>query len=45
LELGDIAESRLTILSDVDVLLCLEEGLGPEGLWALRGEGVGDGHR
>ena len=34
--IGGAAESRLTILSDIDVLLCLKEGLRPEDLWALR---------
>jgi len=34
--IGGAAESRLTILSDVDVLLCLKEELRPEDLWALR---------
>ena len=34
--IGGAAESRLTILSDIDVLLCLKEELGPEDLWALR---------
>ena len=34
--IGGAAESRLTILSDIDVLLCLEEELGAEDLWALR---------
>jgi len=39
--IGGAAESRLTILSDIDVLLCLEEGLGPEDLWALRRKVLG----
>ena len=34
--IGGAAESRLTILSDIDVLLCLEEKLGVEDLWMLR---------
>ena len=39
--IGGAAESRLNILSDIDVLLCLEEGLGPEDLWALRRKVLG----
>ena len=39
--IGGAAESRLTILSDIDVLLCLEEGLGPEDRWALRRKVLG----
>jgi len=39
--IGGAAESRLTILSDIDVLLCLEEGLRPEDLWALRRKVLG----
>ena len=39
--IGGAAESRLTILSDVDVLLCLEEELGPEDRWALRRKVLG----
>ena len=34
--IGGAAESRLTILSDIDVLLCLEEKLRVEDLWMLR---------
>ena len=39
--IGGAAESRLTILSDIDVLLCLEEKLGPEDRWALRRKVLG----
>jgi len=39
--IGGAAESRLTILSDIDVLLCLEEELGPEDRWALRKKVLG----
>ena len=39
--IGGVAESRLTILSDIDVLLCLEEELGPGDLWALRRKVLG----
>lgn len=34
--IGGAAESRLTVLSDIDVLLCLEEGLSIEDSWMLR---------
>ena len=34
--IGGAAESRLTILSDIDVLICLEEELGTEDMWILR---------
>ena len=39
--IGGAAESRLTILSDIDVLLCLEEELRVEDLWMLRKKVLG----
>ena len=39
--IGGAAESRLTILSDVDVLLCLGEELKGEDAWILRRKVLG----
>lgn len=34
--IGGAAENRLTILSDIDVLVCIKQHLNPDDAWALR---------
>lgn len=39
--IGGAAEDRLTVLSDVDILLCLKEPANPEEIWNLRKRIIG----
>lgn len=39
--IGGAAEGRLTVLSDVDVLVCVKRRLSPDEVWTLRKEILG----
>jgi len=39
--IGGAAEERLTVLSDIDVLICLEKSIESEEIWKLRRKIIG----